>query len=810
MEQERNVGTKALIDSGAEGLFIDYAFVARHDIPQEAITKPIIVRNVDGTQNKRGTINSQVDLEYKIGQHWHMDSFMVTDLGNKDIILGQPWLEKANPTIDWKNKIIDINSITKVNKSTELAREHIIKDDQPLKDKVPTFLHDYISVFDEEEAKRFPAARKHDHHIKLKEDFEPFMTKLYPLSTDEMALMEKFVDENLAKGYIAPSKSPQASGFFFVGKKDGTARPCQDYIRLNNGTIKDAYPIPHIGRLMDMTRKWRYFTTIDVKAEYNNIQIAPEDRWKAAFRTHRGLFEPTVMFFRLCNSPATFQRFMDDIFNEMIAERKAGVYIDNIITGGETMAENNINARRVVEIMQNNDIYAKIDKCRFGVQEVPYLGMILKPGQIEMDPTKLDGIAKWPTPAKLKDVQSFLGFCNFYRKFIPHYAELSKPLDNLKRKDQSWNWTLECQVAFEALKAEFLKKPILRLPNPSKPFVLETDASKHAYGAVLMQEDDNGDLHPCGFISKAFNQAERNYQIYDRELMAVIQGLKAWRQYLLGPEILIRCDHKNLTYYWEPQTLTPRQARWHLFLSQFNYKIQHIQGIKMVQADALSRRPDWVTDDEEVVTTVLPKELFLDDTEVTIIDDEILKRIKQTNKEDDLVKEAVAAIKDGKVPPMKSALSDWTLEDDILWYKGRCYIPDDLDLRREIVQRHHDLGPAGHPGKHGTQVAVARHYWWPRLGAFTGKYVEGCAQCQQSKVNTHPTIPPLMPIKADTDALPFSTVSMDFITDLPESSGYTALYVVVDHNLSKGIVLIPCTKEETAMSTAKLYHEHVY
>lgn len=172
--------------------------------------------------------------------------------------------------------------------------------------------------------------------------------------------------------------------------------------------------------------------------------------------------------------------------------------------------------------------------------------------------------------------------------------------------------------------------------------------------------------------------------------------------------------------------------------------------------------------------------------------------------------EAVDAIKNGKIPPLRSTLSDWHLRDGLLWYKGRLYIPDDLELRREVVKRYHDVPVAGHPGQHGTHMAIQRTYWWPRLAVFIRNYVDGCALCQQNKVNTHPTAPSLMPIKADNDALPFSTVGMDFITDLPESAGFTALYVIVDHNLSKGVILVPCTKEETALTTARMYHEHAY
>ena len=600
VRDEETVGTKALLDSGAEGLFVNHVFVAKHDLEVQAMRHPVLARNVDGTINKKGTIRSTVDLEYQLGSQKRTDTFMVTELGQHDIIFGQPWLDKHNPMIDWHDKIVympdeddlslDIHSINHVHKATELARSSQKKDDRPLREKVPEWLHDYIDVFDEEKAKRHPRSKgKHDHRIILKDGFVPRISKVYPLPPHEEQMMNDFIDENLEKGYIRPSNSPQASGFFFVGKKDGTGRPCQDYVYLNNWTVKDGYPTPRISELMDMCRDWKYFTKIDVKAGYNNIPIVEEDRWKAAFITKRGLFEPNVMFFGLCNSPATFQRFMDDCYGMVIRRKEGGVYMDDIITGHPNTPGCRERTRQCVKILLDNDLYAKEDKCQFCVEEVNYLGMKVRAGQLEMDPVKVAGIQDWPTPKTPRDVASFLGFCNFYRKFIPGYADMARPLDELKKKGVTFEWTDERDKAFKGLKELFLRKPMLQIPDPAKKFVLETDASKHASGAVLMQEDTNGDLRPCGYISKSFNQAEKNYQIYDRELLAIIQALKAWRHYLLGLEILIRCDHKNLTYFKQSQNLMPRQTQWHLYLSQFNYKIAHMLGSQMVQADALSQ-----------------------------------------------------------------------------------------------------------------------------------------------------------------------------------------------------------------------------
>ena len=219
--------------------------------------------------------------------------------------------------------------------------------------------------------------------------------------------------------------------------------------------------------------------------------------------------------------------------------------------------------RQVLQRMTELDLHLKLEKCQFDVPEVEYLGMIVKPGQLAMDPVKLDGIAAWPTPAKVKDVRSFLGFANFYRRFIPDYSTVACPLLDLTKKDNCWDWTPTCQQSFDKLKKLFLSRPVLHLPDFAKPFAIATDALKYASGAILLQTDTNGDWHPCSYLSQSFIPTERNYNIYDRELLAIIRALKSWRHYLHGSPFSIQVfmDHKNLMYFRQVQNLNCRQAR---------------------------------------------------------------------------------------------------------------------------------------------------------------------------------------------------------------------------------------------------------
>jgi hypothetical protein len=313
--------------------------------------------------------------------------------------------------------------------------------------------HEYKSVFEKEASERFPESRPWDHAIDLKPDFIPKDCKVYPLTPVEQTKLDEFLEENLRKGYIRPSKSPMASPFFFVSKKDSDAlRPCQDYRYLNDGMVKNVYPLPLVSDLLDKLKGANIFTKLDIRWGYHNIRIKEGDEWKGAFKTNKGLFEPTVMFFGLCNSPATFQAMMNNIFRDMLNEGWLIIYMDDILIYSSDPEEHRKRTLRILARLRENDLFLKAEKCKFDVKEVEYLGLIISKNKIAMDPTKLAGIRDWPAPTNIKGVRSFLGFGNFYRRFIGHFVEIARPLNALTKKDQPFEWTTECQEAFDALK----------------------------------------------------------------------------------------------------------------------------------------------------------------------------------------------------------------------------------------------------------------------------------------------------------------------------------------------------------------------
>ncbi|KAG9224643.1 hypothetical protein CCMSSC00406_0002206 [Pleurotus cornucopiae] len=265
---------------------------------------------------------------------------------------------------------------------------------------------EFEDVFAKESFDELPMPRPWDHAIELLDGAEPTSTKCYPLSPAEQKQLDEFLEENLRTGRIRPSKSPMAAPVFFVKKKDGSLRLVQDYRKLNNMTVKNRYPLPLISDLVDKLRNARYFSKLDVRWGFNNVRIKEGDKWKAAFRTTRGLFEPLVMFFGLTNSPSTFQTMMNDLFWELITEGVVIIYLDDILIYTKTCEEHRRVLKRVLEILQRNKLFLRADKCDFEQTKVEYLGVVISEGKIEMDPVKVSGVADWPTPRTRTELQS--------------------------------------------------------------------------------------------------------------------------------------------------------------------------------------------------------------------------------------------------------------------------------------------------------------------------------------------------------------------------------------------------------------------
>jgi hypothetical protein len=456
----------------------------------------------------------------------------------------------------------------------------------PLKsfrESVPSQFHDFEDVFSKVSFDTLPDHKPWDHAIELEFGAKASSTKVYPLLNEQTEL-DAFIEENLASGQIHPSKSPMAALVFFIKKKDGSLQLVQDYRALNAKTVKNAYPLLCISDLINWLRGAHYFTKLDVRWGYNNVHIKEGDEWKAAFRTNWGLFEPLVMFFGLTNSPATFQIMMNEIFQDLISEGVVCVYLDDILIFTETMEEHDWVMHLVLERLWQYKLYLWHDKCKFAKTKIEYLGLIISHGQAEMDPMKIAGVVEWPTPSNKKEVQSFLGFTNFYRRFIQGFLDLAHLMFDLTWKDSAWRWGEAEKSAFETIQTCMISALILVFLDETRPFQVEADSSDFATGAVLSQQSLEDDKwHPVAYYSKSLNVVEWNYEIHDKEMLAVIRALEDWCHFLEGAhhKFEIWTDHKHLGYFMMAKRLNHHQARWSLYLSRFNFSIHHQPGHSM-------------------------------------------------------------------------------------------------------------------------------------------------------------------------------------------------------------------------------------
>jgi len=282
---------------------------------------------------------------------------------------------------------------------------------------------------------------------------------------------DKYISENLAKGFIRPSKSPAAYPVLFQRKKDGSLRFCVDYRKLNEVTVKDSYPLPLYNLFFEEIRGSNYFTKLDLKAAYNLVRIRKGDEYKTAFRTRRGQYEYLVMPFGLTNAPAVFQRFINFVLNDFI-NKFVVVYLDDILIYSRTLEEHKEHVKAVLKALKENHLLVNLEKCLFHVKELEFLGHVISGKFIKTDPKKLEAVLSWPEPTTVKQVQSFLGFGNYYRRFIKNFSLIASPLFHLTKKGTDFDWNEECQKSFDRLKKLLTTTPILLLPDPEKPFIL--------------------------------------------------------------------------------------------------------------------------------------------------------------------------------------------------------------------------------------------------------------------------------------------------------------------------------------------------
>ena len=459
-----------------------------------------------------------------------------------------------------------------------------------IKEKLRDLIRDYRDVFSLP-SDPLGTAVGVEHRIDIG-DAKPFKISPYKIAPHKLEAVREEIREMLEKGVIVPSKSPFSSPIVMVPKKDGSNRMCIDYRKLNDLTVKDAYPLPRIGQTIDALQGAGVFSSLDLASGYWQIPVAAEDRHKTAFCTpDGGLYECLKMPFGLTNAPPTFQRNMNDIFKEDLYKHVL-IFLDDVLTFSKTPEEHLEHLEKVFIVLRKAGLRLKPKKCNLFRTEVHYLGHVINKEGIQPDPKKLAAVREWEPPTDVTGVRSFVAFCNYYRKFVQNFAEVARPLYLLTSKGLKFTWTEEHDKAFRTLKKRLLEAPILAFPNFELPFIIDTDASDTALGAVLSQVID-GIEYPIAFESRVLTKTEVNYATTKREALGVVQAVQWFRPYIYGSKCIIRTDHASLQWLFR-QNADGMTFRMVQKLQEYDYQIVHRPGDKHCNADGLSRRPNDV------------------------------------------------------------------------------------------------------------------------------------------------------------------------------------------------------------------------
>ncbi|KAK3538285.1 hypothetical protein QTP70_034770 [Hemibagrus guttatus] len=752
---DHSVSTSALIDSGVAVNLIDGALVEKLGIPTFPCVPPLKIMAIDSQPIGEGYLKSQTELlEFRVGLfHRERLAFYVTSSPVNPVILRFPWLRRHDPQISWRSgELVRWSHACAErclqNLVSRLCRTTCVRETSPpTPGHLPQAYTEFREVFCKERAARLPAHQPWDCAIDLLPNASPPRGRVYPVSLPESKTMEEYIETALAAGHIRPSTSSAAASFFFMGKKDGGLRPCIDYRGLNAITVPYPYPLPLVPAALEQLRGARIFTKLDLRSAYNLVRIRKGDEWKTAFHTTHGHYEYRVI-----------------------------AYIDDILVYSNSPEEHVRHVREVLSRLQRHHLYVKLEKCEFHRTTVTFLGYVISQRGMEMDAVKVRSVTEWPAPTTIRELQRFLGFANFYRRFIRNYSTVAGPLTSLLRgKPKRLSWTDQARAAFQQLKDCFTSAPILRHLDPDLPFVVEVDASSSGLGAILSQRHgEPGKLHPCAFYSRKLTAAEANYDVGNRELLAIKAALEEWRHWLEGARhpFQVLTDHRNLEYLRGAKRLNPRQARWALFFTRFRFMVTYRPGSKNGKADALSRRFETASD-PVLVEPILPATAFLAPVRWNLVEE-----IQRSHADDP---------PPAGCPPTK------------------IFVPP--PFRLQVMQWIHEAPSSGHPGIRRPTQLVHRCFWWLSLASDVEGYVRSCPTCAQARTSRQLPEGLLEPLPIPQR--PWSHLSVDFLTDLPDSGGYTTVLVVVDR-FSKGCKLIPLKGLPSAMQTAEALFLHVF
>jgi hypothetical protein len=838
---------EVLIDGGSQLNLISALLVKELDLTVKPLPQ-MLAEGVNGSELPiYGTTDTDVTITDSRGhKETHKVCFVVTDLKRYKMYLGLPWIDQYDPRLSYRSRRMlfkgrkhkDFPKREKVSIEDAEEFDHTMR--SPSSDvyvcsvnsvgqvvpkmvqngQIPEVYREYAHLGSEDGARALPDHGEQDLAIDITPGATPPYQPLYGLSATELEILRKYLADYLQRGWIRRSRSPAGAPILFAKKKDGSLRLCVDYRGLNKITVKNRHPLPLITESLERLAEARFYTKLDVREAYHRIRIKEGDEWKTAFRTRYGHFEYTVMPFGLTNAPAQFQAYINKALIGLI-DVTCIVYLDDILVFSKTEEEHVDHVKEVLGRLKESRLYVRLDKCEWHTSRTEYLGYIVSPEGLTIDPERVKTIQEWPTPATVRDIRVFIGFMSYYRRFVAGFSKLALPLTKLTQKEpnsarggqamrreesQPLKLNDEARNAFQKLKDSFLEIPILAHFESVRQTRTEVDASGGAISGILSQlverEGRSPQWRPIDFYSRKLIQAEYNYDTHDQELLAIVRSLQHWRRYLDGIFFEVLTDHQNLKWFMDTKVLSHRQVRAYLVLSQFNFVITHRPGATN-PADGPSRRPDYMKEAQK-----LPQkhnEAFVEPLQ---------KMLQRTASNAKLVAAMTLRSRNGGREALKTAnqpiardyTSNDTLEseDDPVehWSSSEesendeegQNEPEPATVKRkrlitltqpedkvQVIRECHNDPMAGHFGTRKTLEKVQRRYTWKNVAKEVADYCHDCLICRRSSAARHKPYGLLQPIPPPSKA--WEEVTMDFITELPPSRlgghVYDSILVVV-------------------------------
>ncbi|GBM35753.1 Retrovirus-related Pol polyprotein from transposon 17.6 [Araneus ventricosus] len=678
----------------------------------------------DGSQTNMEAYTAPVSIDIE-GRTVPIEMLALPKAKGNRTLLGTDFLEKSGIVLDLKNKSwyfsdkphhkiyfkedLDVNSLQAA--GSIIANSCQLREDEGTtltpeqRKKMSYLLEKFDSIF-KPEGDPTPYA---EHHINTGNS-PPVAGPPYRMNPAKRELLKKELDSLLADGIIEECESPYASPVVLVPKPNGSMRLCVDFRKLNATTIADTYPLPRMDDLLTEAESTAYMSTLDLKSGYHQIKVHEADQDKTAFICPFGTYKYLRMPFGLRNAPATFQRLIDR-FRAGLKNVFALSYLDDIIILSETFDQHINDLQIVFERLSLFKLHANREKYHFACDRVKYLGHWITANGIEVDQEKVSAIQKIPVPTNVKEAQSFLQTCSWFRRYVPNFANIARPLSNLTKKNVQWFWGPEQQDAFETLRKSLITPPVLKQPNGSKPFRIRTDASSYALGAVLTQ-GEGPEEHVIEYASRLLIPAERNYSTTKREALAVVWALEKFRGYVESQEIIIASDHQPLKWLMSIKSPSGRLARWALQIQSYNPKIEYTPGKANVLADMLSR-PTNLNED-------VPCDIFAVSTDFPVRKS---KDIRQEQLKDEELKKIIDCFENSS---KDENFANWTsrgylMNQGILYRYSPEVETEEAQLvvpfqeRERVLQQYHDVPTAGHYGAEGTYNKVASRYYFPGM-----------------------------------------------------------------------------------------------